>query len=95
VFKMSSKKLDYEIKCLNETLGTNLYWNRYQSGYVLFENGNFSSEINSAMTYQEFLRTIQTIRYCFESKLIKNQVFEKIQDDKQDKVRQQLVSLKN
>ena len=91
---MSKQKLDYEIKCLNETLGTNLFWNRYQSGYVLFENGNFSSEINSGMTYQEFLKTIQTIRYCFESKLIKNQVFEKIQDDKQDKVRQQLVSLK-
>jgi len=92
---MSKQKLDYEINCLNETLGSNLYWNRHQSGYVLFENGNSSSEINSAMTYKEFLKTIQTIRYCFESELIKNQVFKKIQDDKQDKVRQQLVSLKN
>tara|TARA_R100000773_G_C4123567_1_gene57850 strand:+ start:62 stop:343 length:282 start_codon:yes stop_codon:yes gene_type:complete len=91
---MSKQKLDYEINCLNETLGTNFFWNRYQSGYVLFENGNFSSEINSAMTYKELLKTIQTLRYCFESKLIKNQVFKKIQDDKQDKVRQQLSSLK-
>ena len=46
------------------------------------------------MTYKELLKTIQTLRYCFESKLIKNQVFKKIQDDKQDKVRQQLSSLK-
>ena len=91
---MSKQKLDYEIKCLNETLGTNLFWNRYQSGYVLFENGNFSNEINSAMTYKEFLKTIQTIRYCFESKLIKNQVFKKIQDDFQNNIRQQLVSLR-
>ena len=52
---MSDSKLDYEIKCLNETLGTNLFWNRYGSGYVLFENGNFSQEINSAMTYKDFL----------------------------------------
>jgi len=91
---MSKQKLDYEIKCLNETLGTNLYWNRYQQGYVLFENGNSSSEINSAMTYKEFLKTIQTLRYCFESELIKNQVFKKIQDDFQNNIRQQLVSLR-
>ena len=83
---MSNQKLDFEIDCLNKTLGTNFFWNRYQSGYVLFENGNFSSEINSAMSYKEFLKTIQTIRYCFESKLIKNQVFEKIQTDKQNDV---------
>ena len=43
---MSASKLEYELKCLNETLGTNLFLTRYQSGYVIFENGNFSSEIN-------------------------------------------------
>jgi len=74
---MSASKLDYEIKCLNETLGSNLFWNRYGSGYVLFENGNFSHEINSAMTYKECLKAIQTIRYCFESKLIKEQFIKK------------------
>lgn len=78
---MSDKKLDFEIKCLNETLGTNLYWNRHQSGYVLLENGNFSSEINCAMTYREFLKAIQTIRYCFESKLIKEQFIKKTKKD--------------
>ena len=83
---MSASKLEYELKCLNETLGTNLFLNRHGSGYVIFENGNFSSEINSAMTYKECLKTIQSIRYCFESKLIKNQVFEKIQTDKQNDV---------
>ena len=90
---MSNQKLEYEIKCLNETLGTNLFLNRYGSGYVIFENGNFSSEINSAMTYKECLKTIQTIRYCFESKLIKNQVFEKIQTDKQNEISLQLSKL--
>ena len=75
---MSVSKLEYEIKCLNETLGTNLFWNRYGSGYVLFENENFSHEINSAMTYKEFLKCIQTIRYCFESKLIKKQFYKKL-----------------
>ena len=83
---MSDSKLDYEIKCLNETLGTNLFLNKYNGGYVIFENGNFSSEINSALTYKECLKAIQTIKYCFESKLIKNQVFEKIQKDKQNNV---------
>tara|TARA_R100001460_G_C3454332_1_gene165110 strand:- start:177 stop:458 length:282 start_codon:yes stop_codon:yes gene_type:complete len=83
---MSVSKLEYELKYLNETLGTNLFLNRYQSGYVIFENGNFSNEINSAMTYKECLKAIQTIRYCFESKLIKNQVFEKIQKDKQNDI---------
>ena len=83
---MSASKLEYELKCLNETLGTNLFLNRYQSGYVIFENENFSSEIKSGMTYKECLKAIQTIRYCFESKLIKNQVFEKIQKDKQNDV---------
>ena len=43
---MSDSKLEYELKCLNETLGTNLFLNRYGAGYVIFENGNFSSEIN-------------------------------------------------
>lgn len=90
---MSVSKLEYEIKCLNETLGTNLFLNRYGSGYVIFENGNFSSEINSAMTYKECLQAIQTIRYCFESKLIKNQVFEKIQKDKQNDVSFELSKL--
>ena len=74
---MSDSKLEYELKCLNETLGTNLFLNRYQSGYVIFENGNFSSEINCALTYQECLKAIQTIRYCFESKLIKKQFYRK------------------
>ena len=37
---MSASKLEYELKCLNETLGTNLFLNRYGSGYVIFENGN-------------------------------------------------------
>ena len=71
-------KLEYELKCLNETLGTNLSLNRYGSGYVIFENGNFSSEINSAMTYKECLKAIQTIRYCFESNLIKKQFYKKL-----------------
>ena len=92
---MSSKKLDYEIKCLNETLGTNLYWNRHQSGYVLFENGNFSSEINCAMTYKEFLKAIQTIRYCFESKLIKEQFYKKMSTDIHYFFNPHLVSSKN
>ena len=83
---MSVSKLEYELKCLNETLGTNLFLNKYNGGYVIFENGNFSSEINSALTYKECLKAIQTIKYCFESKLIKNQVFEKIQKDKQNNV---------
>ena len=78
---MSDKKLDFEIKCLNETLGTNLYWNRHQSGYILFENGNHSNEINCAMTYREFLKAIQTIRYCFESQLIKEQFIKKTKKD--------------
>ena len=90
---MSKQKLEYEINCLNETLGTNLHLNRYGSGYVIFENGNFSSEINSVMTYRECLKAIQTIRYCFESKLIKNQVFKKIQVDKQDFYYSQLSKL--
>ena len=75
---MSNSKLEYELKCLNETLGTNLFLNRYGSGYVIFENGNFSHEINCALTYQECLKTIQTIRYCFESKLIKKQFYKKL-----------------
>ena len=74
-------KLEYELKCLNETLGTNLFLSRYGSGYVIFENGNFSSEINSAMTYKECLKAIQTIRYCFESKLIKEQFYKKMSTD--------------
>ena len=78
VLKMSSSKLEYELKCLNETLGTNLFLNRYGSGYVIFENGNFSSEINCALTYKECLKAIQTIRYCFESKLIKKQFYKKL-----------------
>ena len=78
VLKVSDSKLEYELKCLNETLGTNLFLNRYQSGYVIFENENFSSEINCALTYQECLKAIQTIRYCFESKLIKKQFYKKL-----------------
>ena len=79
--KMSASKLEYELKCLNETLGTNLFLNRYGAGYVIFENGNFSNEINSAMTYKECLKAIQTIRYCFESKLIKEQFIKKTKKD--------------
>ena len=75
---MSVSKLEYEIKCLNDTLGTNLFVSRHNSGYVIFENGNFSHEINCALTYKECLKTIQTIRYCFESKLIKKQFYKKL-----------------
>ena len=75
---MSVSKLEYELKCLNETLGTNLFLNRYGSGYVIFENGNFSSEINCALTYQECLKAMQTIRYLFESKSIKNRISKKL-----------------
>ena len=48
------------------------------NNHYIFENGNFSSEINSAMTYKECLKAIQTIRYCFESKLIKKQFYKKL-----------------
>ena len=78
---MSVSKLEYELKCLNETLGTNLFLNRYGSGYVIFEDGNFSHEIQSALTYKECLKTIQTIRYCFESKLIKEQFIKKFKKE--------------
>ena len=78
VFKMSNKKLDYEIEALNQTLGTNLAYNRTQSGYKLYENDNFGHVINSALTYQEFLKAIQTIRYCFESKPIKKLFYTKL-----------------
>ena len=78
---MSVSKLEYELKCLNETLGTNLFLNRYGSGYVIFEDGNFSHELQSALTYQECLKTIQTIRYCFESKLIKEQFIKKFKKE--------------
>ena len=88
-------KLEYELKCLNETLGTNLFLNRYGSGYVIFENGNFSSEINSAMTYKECLKAIQTIRYCFESKLIKEQFYKKMSTDIHYFFNPHLVSSKN
>ena len=77
---------EFELKRTNETLGTNLVLGKNGNGYTLYTDETRTSEINCSMTFDQVTTALATMRRLFEYKDLKNQVFEKIQTDKQNEV---------
>ena len=77
---------EFELKRTNETLGTNLVLGKNGNGYTLYTDETRTSEINCSMTFDQVTTALATMRRLFEYKDLKNQVFEKIQTDKQNDV---------
>ena len=82
----SKSYAEFELKRTNETLGTNLVLGKNGNGYTLYTDETRTSEINCSMTFDQVTTALATIRRLFEYKDLKNQVFEKIQTDKQNDV---------
>ena len=90
----TKSQLQYELDKTNETTGLNLVFERGETGYILYVDETKTSQINCCLSFREMLSTFQNLRRIFEYNSLKDSIFKKIQDDKQDKVRQQLVSLR-
>ena len=82
----SKSYAEFELKRTNETLGTNLVLGKNGNGYTLYTDETRTSEINCSMTFDQVTTALATMRRLFEYKDLKNQVFEKIQTDKQKDV---------
>ena len=82
----SKSYAEFELKRTNETLGTNLVLGKNGNGYTLYTDETRTSEINCSMTFDQVTTALATMRRLFEYKDLKNQVFEKIQTDKQNDV---------
>ena len=82
----SKSYAEFELKRTNETLGTNLVLGKNGNGYTLYTDETRTSEINCSMTFNQVTTALATMRRLFEYKDLKNQVFEKIQTDKQNDV---------
>ena len=82
----SKSYAEFELKRTNETLGTNLVLGKNGNGYTLYTDETRTSEINCSMTFDQVTSALATMRRLFEYKDLKNQVFEKIQTDKQNDV---------
>ncbi len=77
---------EFELNRTNETLGTNLVLGKSESGYTIYCDESRTSEINCCMKYRDVISALTTMRSFFQYKNLKNQVFEKIQTDKQNDV---------
>tara|TARA_B100000161_G_scaffold192623_1_gene139708 strand:+ start:267 stop:557 length:291 start_codon:yes stop_codon:yes gene_type:complete len=82
----SKTYLESEVERLNKTIGTNLVLGKSDSGYTIFCDSSRTSEINCCMKYRDVISFLVTMRSFFWYKDLKNQVFEKIQTDKQNDV---------
>ena len=89
----SKSYAEFELKRTNETLGTNLTLQRNGNGYILYTDETRTSQINCCMTFNQVTTALATMRRLFEYKNLKNQVFEKIQTDKQNDVSFELSKL--
>ena len=89
----SKNYLEYEISRLNETIGTNLVVQKSDTGYTIFTDDSRTSEINCCMKYRDVISFSTTMRSFFQYKNLKNQVFEKIQTDKQNEISFELSKL--
>ena len=89
----SKNYLEYEISRLNETIGTNLIVQKSDTGYTIFTDDSRTSEINCCMKYRDVISFSTTMRSFFQYKNLKNQVFEKIQTDKQNEISFELSKL--
>ena len=93
MFVASKNYLEYEISRLNETIGTNLVVQKSDTGYTIFTDDSRTSEINCCMKYRDVISFSTTMRSFFQYKNLKNQVFEKIQTDKQNEISFELSKL--
>lgn len=84
---------EFELKRTNQTLGTNLVLGKNGNGYTLYTDETRTSEINCSMTFNQVTTALATMRRLFEYKNLKNQVFKKIQTDKQNDVSFELSKL--
>ena len=89
----SKSYAEFELKRTNETLGTNLVLGKSESGYTIYCDESRTSEINCCMKYRDVISALTTMRSFFQYKNLKNQVFEKIQTDKQNDVSFELSKL--
>jgi len=83
---------EFELKRTNETLGTNLVLGHSDSGYTIYCDESKTSEINCCMKYRDVISALTTMRSFFQYKDLKNQVFEKVQKDKQESCYLELIN---
>jgi len=87
-------QLQYELDATNQTTGLNMVFEKSkETGYILYTDETKTSQINCCLSFREMLSTFQNLRRIFEYKNLKNQVFEKIQTDKQNDVYSELSKL--
>ena len=87
-------QLQYELDRTNQTTGLNMVFEKSrETGYILYTDETRTSLINCCLSFKEMLSTFQNLRRIFEYKNLKNQVFEKIQTDKQNEISLQLSKL--
>jgi len=88
----SKTYLESEVQRLNKTIGTNLVLGKSDSGYTIYCDSSRTSEINCCMKYRDVISFLTTMRSFFFYKDLKNQVFEKIQKDKQESCYLELIN---
>ena len=89
----SKNYLQFELNRTNEAVGTNLVLQKSDSGYTIFCDSSRTSQINCCMKYRDVISFLTTMRSFFYYKDLKNQVFEKIQTDKQNEISFELSKL--
>ena len=85
---------EFELKRTNQTLGTSLVLGKNENGYTLYTDETRTSEINCCMTFNQVTTVLATMRRMFEYKELQNLIFDKIHNNKQDLIRQQLTSFR-
>jgi len=88
----SKTYLESEVERLNKTIGTNLTLGKSDSGYTIYCDSSRTSEINCCMKYRDVISALTTMRSFFQYKDLKNQVFEKVQKDKQESCYLELIN---
>ena len=95
IMPIASKNfVEAELKRTNQTLGLDLVLGKNGNGYTLYTNQTRTSEINCCMTFREVTTTLATMRRMFDYRELQNLIFDKIQNNKQDLIRQQLASFR-
>ena len=82
--------VEAELKRTNQTLGTSLVLGKNGNGYTLYTDETRTSEINCCMTFNQVTTVLATMRRMFDYKELQNLIFNKIHNNKQDLIRQQL-----
>ena len=70
----SKTYLEFEVKRLNKTIGTNLVLGKSDLGYTIYCDSSRTSEINCCMKYRDVISFLVTMRSFFQYKNLKNQV---------------------